>query len=302
MSIRTLSISGAAVAVFLAAGAAHASIVYDTSLANVNGPYGAGNASTTTDAHGTVTTVTGPGGNANRANAPFSLNTWAQHNVGGNASVGITDTYARSGNGSLQFTGQDGASKADLENYFLGGPTLASFGSASYDWYRSSTSTTNDIQLPSLRLYVTNGVTSGTLIFEPYYQGQSIIEDSWQTTTFTMSSVAWAKPSPLAHGATASCDSAACFDSLANFSAVNQGLFVTGYSTGIGSGWSGSFNGAVDNVAFTFGGQTSSFNFEVADRGGAVPEPTSWALMLMGFGGLGAMLRRARRTGAVATA
>src|SRR5207248_1709645 len=28
---------------------------------------------------------------------------------------------------------------------------------------------------------------------------------------------------------------------------------------------------------------------------GGVPEPTSWALMLVGFGGLGAMLRRTRR-------
>ena len=29
--------------------------------------------------------------------------------------------------------------------------------------------------------------------------------------------------------------------------------------------------------------------------GGAVPEPATWALMLLGFGGLGAMLRRQRR-------
>ena len=31
--------------------------------------------------------------------------------------------------------------------------------------------------------------------------------------------------------------------------------------------------------------------------GGAVPEPATWALMLIGFGGLGAMLRRQRRQG-----
>jgi hypothetical protein len=30
-------------------------------------------------------------------------------------------------------------------------------------------------------------------------------------------------------------------------------------------------------------------------QGVAVPEPTSWALMLLGFGGMGAMLRSRRR-------
>ena len=35
---------------------------------------------------------------------------------------------------------------------------------------------------------------------------------------------------------------------------------------------------------------------------GAVPEPATWAMMLAGFGGLGAVLRRARRKLATATA
>jgi PEP-CTERM motif len=35
---------------------------------------------------------------------------------------------------------------------------------------------------------------------------------------------------------------------------------------------------------------------------GAVPEPAAWALMIMGFGGAGAMLRRRRQADTHATA
>jgi hypothetical protein len=54
------------------------------------------------------------------------------------------------------------------------------------------------------------------------------------------------------------------------------------------------FNGAaVAKVAF--GSTQNSFEFDRVGTLAGVPEPTSWALMLTGFGGLGAMLRRARR-------
>ena len=44
-----------------------------------------------------------------------------------------------------------------------------------------------------------------------------------------------------------------------------------------------------------------AFNWQITERDAGVPEPASWALMLTGFGGLGAMLR-ARRRPAAATA
>jgi hypothetical protein len=53
------------------------------------------------------------------------------------------------------------------------------------------------------------------------------------------------------------------------------------------------FNGAaVQTVKFT--STSNSFEF---DRVGAVPvpEPATWAMMLVGFGGLGAMIRRRRQ-------
>jgi len=44
---------------------------------------------------------------------------------------------------------------------------------------------------------------------------------------------------------------------------------------------------------FTAGNLTGSF-------GGAIPEPASWALMIMGFGGIGAMVRRRKTSAALA--
>ena len=54
-------------------------------------------------------------------------------------------------------------------------------------------------------------------------------------------------------------------------------------------------------VSALFSNDEAQNSFEVANfsgvlpRGGAVPEPASWAMMLLGFGGLGAVLRRRRR-------
>jgi hypothetical protein len=58
------------------------------------------------------------------------------------------------------------------------------------------------------------------------------------------------------------------------------------------------FSAPVTSATFSSTGNA----FEVASVAGigAVPEPASWALMLMGFGGLGATMRNSRRHRAVA--
>jgi hypothetical protein len=79
-----------------------------------------------------------------------------------------------------------------------------------------------------------------------------------------------------------------------------SGLTLSGGSTyvaeydGLAAAWGAShagFAGYADAL-YAADGKTQGFTT------GGVPEPASWTLMLMGFGGLGAMLRRRRRAAA----
>jgi len=95
------------------------------------------------------------------------------------------------------------------------------------------------------------------------------------------------------------------------FSGASQ--VVSGLTLG---GVSGAANGnqtaANTNGRFTFtsaGDYITGFDlsstqnsFEVSNIGAAIPEPATWAMMIIGFGGVGAMLRGARRKQALALA
>jgi hypothetical protein len=80
---------------------------------------------------------------------------------------------------------------------------------------------------------------------------------------------------------------------VADLSKITQDNAVFGFTNvapkfGItGAGASAKLN------SFNAGNLTGSF-------GGAVPEPASWALMIMGFGGVGAMVRRRKTSAALA--
>jgi hypothetical protein len=78
----------------------------------------------------------------------------------------------------------------------------------------------------------------------------------------------------------------------------NSSSFVSALSVGVGSGAGSGFDANIDNLALTtnaFGvTNVSRYNFA------AVPEPATWAMMLLGFGGIGASMRRQRRTNRLA--
>lgn len=286
----------AALSVLAAAASAQAAptVVYDTDLPTVSGAFGAGTATTTsTPGVGTTTTVTGPGGGANRASAAFVFDQWQQRNVGGGGTVGITTTYANAGNGSAYFAGSSGDSKADLEFYFSSALTLSSITGLAYDWYRDSSSTDNAglNQHPVLRLYVDadgSAATTGDrgyLVYEQAYNlANAYVEDQWVDAAITGSTVLWSTgglPNAFSNYTTA----------LSQWQTLLGSASVLGLSIGTGSGWAGSFVGAVDNVTLQRGTQPElAWNFEVA--AGSVPEPGSLALVALALGGLAAAARR----------
>jgi hypothetical protein len=291
VKIRVLLTTAAMLAMVATAANATTNTVLNTDLSPISP------GTTTTTGTGTKSTNTA----SSTLGGELGADQWIQNNVRGNGVVGITTDYAHSGNGSIYFS-TDGSSpsKADMEYYFSQPLLLSDFSGGSYDWLRDPAGANPSTAIaPSYRLIVsTAGGAFGNLVYEPYNQpgGQPVTQGSWQTTTIdTLTSLFWATgnnftiPSP--GGVGPSCQS--CLHDLSDWSSSNAGAKVLGFSTGVGSGWSGGpFVGAVDNIGFSFGENTQIYNFEVA--GGAVPEPTTWAMMIAGFGLAGAALRRRR--------
>lgn len=245
---------------------------------------------------------------ANRQGEAVGSTGWYYNSVGGAATIGISSSQSfspRSGNGSVLFQGVDGNSKADIEYFKTAGqagsggvffPTsalgqLKNLTSLSYDWYRDSSSTNPNVQSPALRLQLTDGASqNGYLVFEPTYNQLSppVTVDKWVSENVVLNdSIMWTNgtlPNTFTYQTNLS--------QWMNPSSIGN-LYVVGVSSGMGSGWNGSFLGAVDNIHFGFGTDPgTTYNFEVRP----VPEPASVVSMLIagGFGLAGAAYRRRR--------
>lgn len=288
----------ASVLLAVSVSGASAATVLNTSLANLNGSFGAGVATTSTLAgpqYGTLTTVNGPGGGGNRASASYMADQWVQRNVGGNASVGITTQFARSGNGSAYYSSNSGNAKADLEIAFSSPALLSAVTGLRYDWYKTGGSTAS--QHLALKLLVDADGNTNTfsdisyLIYElGYNAGDPGAVDAWNQVLIDADTFLWANNLSVLTDPNAGTPYG--YDTtLSDWQGANQNARVLGLSVGLGSGWVGSFEGAVDNIVLAVGETRSNWNFEVQLEN-TVPEPGTLGLIALGLLGTAALRRR----------
>jgi hypothetical protein len=199
---------------------------------------------------------------------------WSLQNQRGTGMGVIDGVYPRSGDGSIKLNTSASGDKADFENHsFTSSLSSVSGSTLGFDYYRNSVSTTSAALAPVMRLEFVkiSGTTAsfGNLIWESYYQtnpqGQAVAVDSW-THADTTSGFFWLKYAGMPAVAEYNRD-------LAFWLTDSRVGDVTIYGTdvGVGSGWTGTFAGAADNI--TFGGNT--YNFETT----AAPEPATWSLL-----------------------
>lgn len=207
---------------------------------------------------------------------------WTSTGNSGGGSSAITGASARSGNGSIELHGD--RTRYVLGNMFSSATNLGLFSDFldlgfEYQVDAASTNACCDPKYsPALRLVVWDGATKYDFVWEQAYQPGAYDaagpKGTWNTIaggqTFYRSGASELDQRTLATWA----------------SGLSANAHVSAVYLGVGSGIGAGYTAYADNI--TFGGDT--YNFEIA----AVPEPGAWALMIMGFGAAGAVLRRRR--------
>ncbi|MEP6590816.1 MAG: PEP-CTERM sorting domain-containing protein [Gemmatimonadota bacterium] len=244
----------------------------------------------------TAQTVVTPSNNYGWTNQSWYWDGSSYSNTGSGSTTAITSTYARGGLGSAEISMDDNLNtESDFYRDFTAALSLSSLTSVSYDWYRSSSSTTGGLAAPAFAFYLAND--PNYLIYEPYYNmtipGNAPL-DQWITETGMLNGIWW-----FTGNGTGNCSYAAAYQSLSAFNTQCYGgnAMVAGVNVYMGFSGPGSFRAAFDNVQYSFDDEGTTYNFEPDPRGGdVVPEPATLTLLASGLVGMAAARRRKQQT------
>jgi hypothetical protein len=213
-------------------------------------------------------------------------------NRNGGERTAVTDTVAQSGKGSLELFGDRARSQIGIQ--YDGARTnlglLSTARSLTFDWRIAgdSLNSLNEDLTPALRLLIQDGAsnTRKELIWEGAYNnvyGPQTVKDTWYTSS----------ASDLFYITGESVNAGKTIADWASFLAPNS--TISGISVGVGSSFSDKYHAFADNVTLTTTNGSTNYNFEPAAA--AVPEPATWAMMIVGLGAAGATMRRSARRG-----
>lgn len=230
----------------------------------------------------TSTTVTTLDGSQGFAAPPGELN--------GGSTATITSSTALSSDGSLELTG-DRSRVLNGNNYAPTGSYGLANGLVSFTGdYMVLNGGTGGIQSPAFRLYIQDGAQRSELIWEAAYNGGYTLNSIQHVSASDLFWQYIAGSGPTGGGSYV-------MHTVADWGSLySANAYISAFGVGAGSGAGASFDALADNLALTNtrGSRTTNLQSVNFAATGAVPEPATWAMMLIGFGGIGFAARRKR--------